>query len=90
MAKDKRYKTLKTLLEGGNITGFDHLLEVVPLSRIGLDLGANYSTLKKKFLAPETFTISDLYSIADLIETDPEPLIGLSKGAYLKKRKRRK
>jgi len=90
MPKDKRYKTLKTLLEGGSITGFDHLLDVVPLSRIGLDLGANYSTLKKKFRAPETFTIEDLYCIAELIETDPEPLIGMAKVSYLKRRRRRK
>jgi NADH:ubiquinone oxidoreductase subunit D len=79
MAKDKRYKTIKTLIATGHVVRFMQILEldVVPKTIIAQDLGMHHQTFEKLLKDPERFTYKQAFRIASLIEVDAKVMVDL-------------
>lgn len=90
--KDKRYKTLKKLITHGLITTFSEILEVVPKTVLGNDLGMHHYTFEKLLKNHERIELKDIYKIASLITVDRLEIIKLifNESRISKKPKRKK
>jgi hypothetical protein len=70
MAKDRRYKTVKALIESGQLKNFREVYDIIPKSVIGADLKINYYKSTKRFDNPGTFEVDEIIGLAKLIEVD--------------------
>ena len=77
MAKDKRYKTVKNLIESGHIVRFMEILDVVPKTTVANDLGMHHDTFGGLIIDAEKFTFKQSFSIALLIEVDAKIIVDL-------------
>jgi plasmid maintenance system antidote protein VapI len=77
MAKDKRYNTLKKLIEVGATTSISEILEVVPKTVIGNDMGMHHQTFNKLVNSPENFTVKNIFRIATLIGVEKMTMLNL-------------
>ena len=68
--KDKRYNTLKKLINYGLITTFSEIFDVVPKTVFANDLVMHHYTLDKLIRNHERFMLKDIYKIASLINVD--------------------
>jgi hypothetical protein len=79
MVKDRRYKVVRRLLDGGDIKAFREIFEYLPKSTLIRDMGQNYSTFNGKILNPHRFTLLDLFRMSEWFELEPEELLTLMK-----------
>ncbi len=92
MAKDPRYKTLKVMLETGNVHTLEEVFNIVPKTVVAADLGINYTRFLARLKKPGGFTLDELLRLAVLSEIDNKTLISLviadieKKGTARKKR----
>jgi hypothetical protein len=77
MAKDKRYNTLKKLIEASATTSISEILDVVPKTVIGNDMGMHHQTFNKLINNPENFTLKDIFHIASLIGVEKMTMLNL-------------
>ncbi|MET6998174.1 hypothetical protein [Chitinophaga defluvii] len=75
MAKDKRYNTVKMLMEAGKISTIEELIEIVPKSIVAKDLNLHYYQFLAKMKKPALFSIEELVTLADKIEIDRMKII---------------
>jgi hypothetical protein len=92
MAKDKRYGTVKKLIESGYIDSFSGILETIPKTNVARDLGMHHQTFDKLLKSPDRFAFKDAIRIASLIEVEDMKIINLIYNQYVidKKPKRKK
>ena len=92
MAKDKRYGTVKKLIESGYIESFAGVLDNIPKTNVARDLGMHHQTFAKLIKSPEKFAFKDAIRIASLIDVDDMTIINLIYKQYVieKKPKRKK
>jgi plasmid maintenance system antidote protein VapI len=91
MAKDKRYATVKNLIEGGYINSFPGILETIKKTNVARDLGMHHQTFDKLLKSPERFAFKDAIRIASLIGVEDMVIIEMIyKYAMDKKNKRKK
>jgi hypothetical protein len=77
MSKDKRYNTVKNLIQGGYIKTFREIIDTLPKTVIAQDLKMHHNTFSKLIDNPELFTFKDSYRIAALIDVEPLSIINL-------------
>lgn len=77
MAKDKRYRVVKNLIEGGFIKSFQEIFDTIPKSVVYKDLGMNSVRFNKLLSKVENFVLKDIFRIAALIEVDKKLLLDL-------------
>ncbi|GAA0548136.1 hypothetical protein [Chitinophaga japonensis] len=70
MAKDRRYKTVKALIESGQLKNFQDIYDILPKSVIGADLKINYYKSTKHYNNPGTFEVDEIIKLSRLIEVD--------------------
>lgn len=70
MAKDKRYRTVKHLIESGHITEFREIFDTIPKTVVAEDMGTNYKRLLRLVENVDQFKVADLYSLAGMFEVD--------------------
>jgi len=87
MPRDKRYHTVKVLIETGHIKTFAQIFEHIPVSVIYRDMGMYYSRFKRLLQSPGLFSIAELSTLAGFIGIDPKIIIGLAYEQYMKRRK---
>ena len=92
MAKDKRYNTLKKLIDSSCITNFSELLDVIPKTVIARDLSIHHKTFNSLLNNLDRFMLKDIYRIASLIEVDKWEVLKLfvNESLTAKKTKRKK
>ena len=92
MNKDRRYATVKILIQGGHVKNFHDILDVIPASIVYKDLGINYSRFKKLINNTKLFTIEELVILASFCDLEGKTLIDLAYQQYIedKKLKRKK
>jgi len=92
MPKDKRYKALRIMIEGGHITTFREIFDTIPKSVIAADLGFNNTRMNKVLDNVDRFIIRDLFKIASLIGVEEIMIMQLVCNEYVavKKSKRPK
>jgi hypothetical protein len=85
--KDPRYKAVKSLIETGNIQGFEELFTIIPISTVKDDLKINYNTLRSHISNPALITLKEISLLADVLEVSPLQVFNLALND-LKKNKR--
>lgn len=87
MAKDKRYISVKSLIETGRIVDFREIFEYIPRKVVYKDLGVNYSRFKRLLDSTDLFTLQELITLAGLFEVDARAFIELAFAQYEKDKK---
>ena len=77
MAKDKRYNTVKKLIEVGALNSISEILEVIPKTVIGQDMGMHYATFNRLINNPGNFTLKNIVQIASLIGVEEMTMVDL-------------
>ena len=90
MAKDKRYNTVKNLIESGYIKSFSGILENIPKTIVAHDLGMHHQTFEKLIHYPERIAFKDAFRIASLIGVEDMVIINLIYQYVLDKKLKRK
>lgn len=70
MAKDKRYKTVKHLIESGHIHEFREIFDTIPKTVVAEDMGTNYKRLLRLVENVDQFKVGELYSLAGMFDVD--------------------
>ena len=70
MAKDRRYITVKNLIESGYIKSFMEIFDTLPKSVVARDLGMNNRRFTRLMNNVGQFSIIDLLIFASLLEVD--------------------
>ena len=78
MAKDRRYKAAKKLIESGDVVTFREIFDYVPKTRVTLDLGTNHTRFGKLLNNPDLFTLRELTTLASFLDIEPKILINLA------------
>ena len=87
MVKDNRYKGVKAMLETSGFKSFIDIFEIIPRSVVAADLGIHYNRFLVKIEKPVEFSLKELVTLSQLIETAPLKIVEL---ALSKNEKRKK
>ena len=90
MEKDKRYKTIKHLINDGHITLFNEIFEHIPRSKVAHDLGTNYNRLQRLIAHIDEFKFKEIFTIGDFFEVDPQTMVALVLKQYMSVRNGKK
>lgn len=77
MLRDKRYNTARVLIEGGHVTIFVQLFDIIPLSVVAVDSGSNYVRFKRLVNNPSRFKLRDIFILAQLFNIPELTMITL-------------
>ena len=88
MVKDKRFKTVKLLIEGGHIPEFKDIFEHIPRTAVAKEMGIHYDRFKKMITDPAEFKVKELYTLAGMIGVDGKILLDLVHAQHIKRRKK--
>ncbi|GAA3916930.1 hypothetical protein GO495_19880 [Chitinophaga oryziterrae] len=75
---DKRYQTIKKLIDANKLANFAEIFEIIPPSVAASDLHLNYNSLRKRIEDHSIFTLNEFIRLADLINCDPRVLVDLA------------
>lgn len=90
MGKDRRYNTVKLLIEAGHITEFSHIFDHIPRSVVANDLGTNYNRLARLIMHTEHFTLEELVTLSNFFDVDSKTMVDLAFNQLIRKRVKRK
>lgn len=65
--KDHRYKTIKIVMEAGQIKNFKDIFKIIPKSVVGKDMHTNNNRMQRLIDHPGEFTMDEINRIAELI-----------------------
>lgn len=85
--KDKRYKTVRHLIEGGHIHTLSEIFDTIPATQVAKDLGKNKIALDARMADLTKFDLKELGRIARLIEVSPEQVVNIVMKELTDKRK---
>ncbi|HJU45209.1 MAG TPA: hypothetical protein VJ647_00435 [Chitinophagaceae bacterium] len=92
MEKDKRYLTVKRLIESGYIHYFSEIFDNIPPSVVARDMGFNYNRLAKLITRVDGWLLKDIYELSSMFGIEDMTMITLIHNQHLrdKKNKRKK
>lgn len=90
MGKDRRYNTVKLLIEAGHITEFSHIFDHIPRSVVANDLGTNYNRLVRLINHTEHFTLEELLTLSNFFDVESKIMVDLAFNQLIRKRVKRK
>jgi hypothetical protein len=90
MGKDRRYNTVKLLIEAGHITEFSQIFDHIPRSVVANDLGTNYNRLARLIMHTEHFTLEELVTLSNFFDVDSKTIVDLAFNQLIRKRVKRK
>ena len=90
MPKDKRYSTVKILMETGHLTSLLEIFDTLPKSVVAKDFGTNYTRFNRLIKNPDEFKMKEVYTLAKLFEIDEMKMITLVHSQYISKKKHKK
>lgn len=70
MSKDKRYRSVKSLIESGHIKTFIEVFDTISKSRVAQDFGTNNVRFTDLINDPLLFRVKELYLLAKLFEVE--------------------
>jgi hypothetical protein len=88
MMKDKRYSTVKNLINAGHVHRFGEIFEHIPKSVVYADLGMNNTRFNDLLDNVEKFNLKDLFRIARLFNITEKQILELVLEEYLSKPKK--
>ncbi|MES1249605.1 MAG: hypothetical protein ABUL46_02930 [Chitinophaga rupis] len=77
MEKDKRYKTVKILIETGNVTTFADIFEHIPKTTVANDLGIHFNRMEKMKNDVNEIKVEDIFLFSSYFEIDAKVIFEL-------------
>lgn len=90
MTKDKRYKSVNSLISGGYVKTLIEIFDTIPKSVVAKDLGVSLDRFTKMINDVERFGIRNLFRMAQLIEVDEIMILNLIYHQYQADKKARR
>jgi hypothetical protein len=88
-ALDKRYDTIKVLVNSGHISSFRDIFNYIPKTIVYKDLHVNFNRFSRAIHNPALLTMKELMALADLFGIDAKLLIDMAYAQVLETQKRR-
>jgi hypothetical protein len=85
MNRDPRYKSIKSMVNDGEIKSFIEIFEHIPKSRVAADLGKKVDRFTVLMNQVEQFKLVELFRIGALCNLTATQTLELVKVEYLKK-----
>lgn len=82
MVKDKRYKTIKILVEGGHISEFREIFENIPKTIVAEQLGFHFNRFNRMIEKAGEIKINDLMLLSNYFDIDENTMFGLINKQY--------
>jgi hypothetical protein len=83
--KDKRYATVKILIDTGNVISLEDIFYVLPKSVVAKDFGTNYVRFSRLIENPAQFRIKEVITLAKVLDIDVMKMVALVISQYDKK-----
>lgn len=77
MVKNKRYKTVKILIEGGHVNEFWEIFEHIPKTTVAEELGIHFNRFNKFLDKPADMKVSDLFLLSSYFEIESNKMFEL-------------
>jgi hypothetical protein len=77
MVKDKRHKTVKILIETGNVTTFADIFEHIPKTTVADELGIHFNRMVGMIESVNDIKVNDIFLFAGYFEIDAKVLFEL-------------
>lgn len=77
MAKDKRYNTVKILIEGGHIPMFRNIFEHIAKTQVAADMGIHFNRFNKIIENADLLTGKEIFIFSGFIGIDAKVLFEL-------------
>jgi hypothetical protein len=79
--KDHRYKTIKIVMDAGQIKSFKDIFKIIPKSVVGKDMHMNNNRMQRLIDYPANFTMEEVNIMASLIGCEYTALRDLAEKA---------
>lgn len=87
---DKRYDTIKILIESGHIQSIRDIFQFIPKTTVYRDLGVNFNRFDRAIRDPSIFRLAELRELAELFGIDAKKMIDMAYEQSLTVKYRRK
>ena len=77
MVKDKRYKTVKILIETGNVTTFAAIFEHIPKTTVADELGIHFNRMSRMIENVNDIKVNDIFLFSGYFEIDAKVMFEL-------------
>ena len=77
MTKDKRHKTVKILIETGNIVTFGDIFEHIPKTTVAEELGIHFNRMARMIQNVNEIKVNDIFLFSGYFEIDAKVLFEL-------------
>jgi hypothetical protein len=84
---DKRYESIKFMIETGHITEFSQIFHYIPKSLLGKYLHTNNPRMTRLVTNVDDLTVHEIYRISKLFNVDFSKIIHIVFSQYLKNKK---
>lgn len=89
MVEDKRYSTIKVLIEAGHIKSIQDIFIFIPKTVVYKDLGANFNRFDRAIIDPSLFKLRELLKLAEMFDVDAKRIIEMAYVQALEEQKRK-
>ena len=90
MDKDLKYRSVKALIEKGEITEFGQIFDIITLTKVAVDLGTHTSTLSDLNGNVGKMNLERMFKLSELFEVPTETMLKLLEKQYNKRKKPKK
>lgn len=77
MPKDKRYRTLKILIEGGYVANFKEIFDHIPKTIVGKDMGIHFRRFHRMVAKVTEVKVKDIFMLSEFFDVDEKLLFDL-------------
>jgi len=77
MVKDKRHKTVKILIETGNVTTFAEIFDHIPKTAVAEYLGIHFNRMARMIKSVNDIKVNDIFLFSGYFEIDAKALFEL-------------
>ena len=84
---DKRYDSIKIMIETGHITEFQQIFNYIPKSLLGKHLHTNNPRMTRLVSNVDDLTVHEIFSISSLFNVDHTKITHIVFAQYLKDKK---
>lgn len=77
MVKDKRFKTVKILIEIGNVTSFKDIFEHIPKTTVADELGIHFNRMSRMIDNVNDIKVNDVFLLSGYFEVDAKVIFEL-------------
>lgn len=85
MAKDKRYSTVKILIETGNVTTFADIFDHIPKTTVAADLGIHFNRMTRMIGNVNEIKTGDIFLLSTHFGIDAKVMFDLIYNQHHKK-----